>query len=341
MDEIDKIIKDIEKQYGSKSILRLTGEAQSVPVISTGCLTLDIATGVGGIPCGRIIEVYGPESSGKTTLAHHLVAEVQKTGALAAFIDVEQSMDPIYAKAIGVDIDKLLLSQPDYAEQALGIVESLVRTGKVGIIVVDSVAALAPREEIEGEIGDSHVGKVARLMGQTCRMLAPLLNQTNTILCFTNQLREKISTGRAMYGPSETTPGGRALKFAATMRFDVRYSYGDKDGNLVINNRVRVKVVKNKVAPPFHVAEFDIVFGKGIDRMGCLVDAGVMFGVVEKRGAHYYHGETKLGHGRNTAIVYLEDHPELAAEMEALIKFRAAGDETIGDIQEKRSRNDA
>ena len=307
----------IEKKFGKGAVMRL-GEnaAMNVEHIKTGSLMLDIALGIGGIPKGRIVEIYGPESSGKTTVALHCVAEAQKAGGTAAFIDVEHALDPVYASNLGVDIDSLLVSQPDSGEQALEIAEALVRSGAVDIIVIDSVAALVTRAEIDGEMGDNHVGQLARLMSQALRKLAGALSKSNCAAIFINQLREKIGV---MYGNPETTPGGRALKFYASVRIDVRKGETIKEGNDLIGTHTKVKIVKNKVAPPFKTAEFDIMYGKGISHTGEIVDAGVEIGGLKKSGAWFYYGETRLGQGRDNVKKLFEDNPELAEEIEAKI----------------------
>lgn len=307
-------MEHIEKQFGKGAVMRL-GEnaAMSVEHIKTGSLMLDAALGIGGIPRGRIIEIYGPESSGKTTVALHCVAEAQKAGGTAAFIDVEHALDPIYAANLGVDIDSLLVSQPDSGEQALEIAEALVRSGAIDIIVIDSVAALVTKAEIEGEMGDSHVGQLARLMSQALRKLTGALSKTNCAAIFINQLREKIGN---VYGNPEVTTGGRALKFYSSVRIDVRKGEPIKDGSEVIGVHTKAKIVKNKVAPPFKLAEFDILYGKGICHTGEIIDAGVEFGVVKKSGAWFYYGETRLGQGRENVKKLLEDNAELAKEIE-------------------------
>lgn len=307
----------IEKKFGKGAVMRL-GEnaAMNVEHIKTGSLMLDIALGIGGIPKGRIVEIYGPESSGKTTVALHCVAEAQKAGGTAAFIDVEHALDPVYAGNLGVDIDSLLVSQPDSGEQALEIAEALVRSGAVDIIVIDSVAALVTRAEIDGEMGEAHVGQLARLMSQALRKLAGALSKSNCAAIFINQLREKIGV---MYGNPETTPGGRALKFYSSVRIDVRKGEPIKDGSELIGSHTKAKIVKNKVAPPFKIAEFDIMYGKGISHTGEIVDAGVELGIMKKSGAWFYYGETRLGQGRDNVKKLFEDNPELAAEIEAKI----------------------
>lgn len=308
----------IEKKFGKGAVMRL-GEnaAMNVEHIKTGSMALDMALGIGGIPRGRIIEIYGPESSGKTTLALHCVAEAQKEGGTAAFIDVEHALDPVYAAALGVDIDSLLVSQPDSGEQALEIAEALVRSGAIDIIVVDSVAALTTRAEIEGEMGDSHVGQLARLMSQAMRKLTGALSKSNCSAIFINQLREKIGV---MYGNPETTTGGRALKFYASVRIDVRKIDAIKNGSEVIGSRTRAKVVKNKVAPPFREAEFDVIYGKGISRIGEIIDMGLEFEVLKRSGAWFYYGETRIGQGRDNVKQLLEENKQLADELEEKIR---------------------
>ncbi|MBR4036398.1 MAG: recombinase RecA [Oscillospiraceae bacterium] len=307
-------LANIEKQFGKGAVMRL-GEnvTMNVDSISTGSLSLDLALGIGGLPKGRIVEIYGPESSGKTTLALHVAAEAQKAGGNAAFIDVEHALDPVYANALGVDIDSLLVSQPDTGEQAMEICEALVRSGAIDVIVVDSVAAMTTRAEIEGEMGDSHVGLQARLMSQAMRKLTSAIGKTNTIVIFINQLREKIGV---MYGNPETTTGGRALKYYASVRIDVRRIEAIKVGGEVIGNRTRAKVVKNKVAPPFKEAEFDIMFGQGISKMGEMVDIAVKLGIVNKSGAWFSYGDIRLGQGRDNAKEYFKANPALAKEVE-------------------------
>lgn len=312
----------IEKQYGKGAVM-LLGEnaAMNVEHIKTGSMALDMALGIGGIPRGRIIEIYGPESSGKTTLALHCVAEAQKEGGTAAFIDVEHALDPVYAAALGVDIDSLLVSQPDSGEQALEIAEALVRSGAIDIIVVDSVAALTTRAEIEGEMGDNHVGQLARLMSQAMRKLTGALSKSNCSAIFINQLREKIGV---MYGNPETTTGGRALKFYSSVRIDVRKIETLKNGSEIIGSRTRAKVVKNKVAPPFREAEFDVIYGKGISKVGELVDMGLELEVLKRSGAWFYYGETRIGQGRDNVKQLFEDNPEFAAEIEEKVRARYA-----------------
>ena len=319
---VDAAILAIEKQFGRGSIMKLgSAERQQVDFIPTGSIALDLALGVGGIPRGRVTEVFGPESSGKTTLCQHVIAEAQRRGGVAAFIDVEHALDPGYARACGVNVDELLVSQPDTGEQALEITETLIRSGGIDIVVVDSVAALVPRAEIEGEMGDSFVGIQARLMSQALRKLAGAVSRSNTSLVFTNQLREKIGV---MFGNPEVTPGGRALKFYATVRLDIRRVETIKSGTESIGNRVRVKVVKNKVAPPFRVAEFDIMYGDGISREGGLLDVGVAMDVVTKTGAWFTFGETRLGQGREAAKGFLRDNPAVGADIEGRIRASMA-----------------
>ena len=327
-------MEQIEKQFGKGAVMRL-GEnvAMNVGAIHTGSLTLDLALGIGGIPKGRIVEIYGPESSGKTTVALHCVAEAQKAGGAAAFIDVEHALDPVYAKQLGVDIDSLLVSQPDSGEQALEIAEALVRSGAIDIIVIDSVAALVTKAEIEGEMGDSNVGQLARLMSQALRKLTGALSKTDCAAIFINQLREKIGV---IYGNPEVTTGGRALKFYSSVRIEVRKGEQLKDGTEVIGNRTKVKIVKNKVAPPFKTAEFDIMYGTGISHVGELVDVGVETGVIKKSGAWFYYGETRLGQGRDTVKKLFSDNAELAKEIEDKI-FAAvkSGSEVTGEALEE------
>src|SRR4051794_6684120 len=315
----------IEKQYGQGAIMRL-GEKTHVGVaaIPTGALALDIALGIGGLPRGRVVEVYGPESSGKSTLAMHVVAEAQRNGGICAYIDAEHAMDPIYAKAIGVNIDDLLISQPDTGEQALEIVDMLIRSGALDVVVIDSVAALTPRAEIEGEMGDAHVGLQARLMSQALRKLTGNLSKSNTICLFINQLREKIGV---MFGSPETTPGGRALKFYSSVRLDIRRIESIKDGAEVVGNRTRVKVVKNKVSAPFRQAEFDIMYGKGISREGSLIDVGVDLGIVKKSGAWYTYEGEQLGQGRENAKTFLAENLELMIEISERVRQQVG----IGD----------
>ena len=319
---LETALAQIEKQFGKGAVMKLGANvAMQVDSISTGSLGLDLALGVGGLPRGRIIEVYGPESSGKTTLALHVLAEAQKAGGEVAFIDVEHALDPAYARALGVDIDSLLVSQPDTGEQAMEICEALVRSGAIDAIVVDSVAAMVPKAEIEGEMGDSHVGLQARLMSQALRKLTGIIGKTNTVCIFINQLREKVGV---VYGSPEVTTGGRALKYYSSVRIDVRRIEGLKDssGNF-IGNRTRAKIVKNKVAPPFKEAEFDIMFGEGISKVGELIDLGVKLGVVQKSGAWFNYGDIRLGQGRDNAKNFLKEHTDVAAEIEKIIRDNA------------------
>jgi recombination protein RecA len=323
---VDAAILSIEKQFGSGSIMRLGAtERQKVDFIPTGSIALDLALGVGGVPRGRITEIFGPESSGKTTVCQHVIAEAQRTGGVAAFIDVEHALDPGYARACGVNVDELLVSQPDTGEQALEITETLIRSGGIDVVVVDSVAALVPRAEIEGEMGDSFVGIQARLMSQALRKLTGAVSRSNTSLVFTNQLREKIGV---MFGNPETTPGGRALKFYASVRLDIRRVETIKTGQDSVGNRVRVKVVKNKVAPPFRVAEFDVMYGEGISKEGGLLDVGVAMDVVDKTGAWFTFVETRLGQGREASKDFLRQNPPIATEIETRIRKKVAG----GDV---------
>ena len=320
---LDAALGQIEKQYGKGAVMKLGDSAanMNVETIPTGSLSLDIALGLGGVPKGRIIEVYGPESSGKTTVALHMVAEVQKRGGIAGFIDAEHALDPAYAKNIGVDIENLYISQPDNGEQALEITETMVRSGAVDIIIVDSVAALVPKAEIDGDMGDSHVGLQARLMSQALRKLTAAISKSNCIVIFINQLREKVGV---MFGNPETTTGGRALKYYSSVRIDVRRIEGLKDSTgAFIGNRTRAKIVKNKVAPPFREAEFDIMFGEGISKIGEILDLGVKLGVVQKSGAWFNYGEMRLGQGRDNAKQFLKDHPEVSDEIEKIVRANA------------------
>jgi recombination protein RecA len=318
---ISSALAAIEKQFGKGAIMSLGGEAEDIDIIPTGSVGLDLALGVGGLPRGRVVEIFGPESSGKTTLCQHILAEAQKRGGVVAFIDVEHALDPGYARACGVNVDELLVSQPDTGEDALQITETLIRSGGVDCVVVDSVAALVPKAEIEGEIGDSFVGIQARLMSQALRKLAGAVNRSNTALVFTNQLREKIGV---MFGNPEVTPGGRALKFYATVRLDIRRVETIKVGTDSVGNRVKVKVVKNKVAPPFRVAEFDIMFGEGISREGGLLDVGVAMGIVAKTGAWFTFGETRLGQGREASKDFLKANADISGEVEKQIRGKMA-----------------
>ena len=328
---LEMAVSQIEKQFGKGSVMRM-GEASHMEVeaISTGALALDLALGVGGLPRGRIVEIFGPESSGKSTLATHVVAEAQRNGGICAYIDAEHAMDPVYARAIGVNVDELLISQPDTGEQALEIADMLIRSGALDVVVIDSVAALTPRAEIEGEMGDSHVGLQARLMSQALRKLAGTLNKTHTIAIFINQLREKIGV---LYGSPETTPGGRALKFYSSVRLDIRRIESIKDGVEVIGNRTRVKVVKNKVSPPFTQCEFDIMYGKGISREGSLLDVGVDLGLVKKSGAWYTYEGEQLGQGRENAKAFLSENPEIMVEISERIRQAVGIGEDDADVE--------
>lgn len=323
---LESAMKQIEKKYGAGAVMRL-GENSSLKVdaISTGSLTLDIATGIGGLPKGRIVEIYGPESSGKTTLALHCIAEAQKAGGEAAFVDAEHALDPVYAANLGVDVDSLLVAQPDYGEQALEITEQLVSSGAVDIIVVDSVAALVPKSEIEGDMGDSHVGQHARLMSQALRKLAGTVNKTNCIIIFINQLREKIGV---IYGNPEVTTGGRALKFYSSIRIDVRKAEQLKNGTEILGSRTKVKIVKNKVAPPFKSAEFDIMYGTGISKDGEILDMAVEYDIIHKGGSWFSYGDQRLGQGRDNVKAMIKNDPDFAAELETKIK------EKMKEIQE-------
>ena len=319
MRALDAALGQIEKQYGKGAVMKLgdTGTNMNVETVPTGSLSLDVALGLGGVPRGRIIEIYGPESSGKTTVALHMVAEVQKRGGIAGFIDAEHALDPVYAKNIGVDIDNLYISQPDNGEQALEITETMVRSGAVDIVIVDSVAALVPKAEIDGDMGDAHVGLQARMMSQACRKLTAAISKTNCIVIFINQLREKVGV---MFGNPETTTGGRALKFYSSVRLDVRRIESLKQGGEVIGNRTRIKVVKNKVAPPFKEAEFDIMFGTGISREGDVLDLAVKLDVIQKSGAWFAYNGDKIGQGRENSKIYLKEHPEVMDEVEAKVR---------------------
>ena len=323
MKNLELALKNIEKSYGKGAVMKLgeTASADGIEVISTSSISLDMALGIGGLPRGRIIEIYGPESSGKTTLALHAVAQAQKNGGIAAFIDAEHALDPIYAQALGVDINELIVSQPDTGEQALQICEALIRSGSIDIVVIDSVAALTPRAEIEGEMGESHVGLQARLMSQALRKLTGIVHSTNTTAIFINQLREKIGV---MFGSPEVTAGGKALKFYASVRIDVRKSEVIKSGTDIIGNRTRVKIVKNKMAPPFKTAEFDIMYGKGISREGDLVDMAVKSEIISKAGSWYSYDGERIGQGRENAKKYLAEKPELLDEIEVKVKEKLA-----------------
>ena len=318
MKALDSVMVQIEKQYGKGAIMRLGQNAadEGIEVLPTGCLSLDLAIGVGGLPRGRIIEIYGPESSGKTTVALHVIAETQKAGGIAAFVDAEHALDPVYAKNLGVNLDELYVSQPDTGEQALDITASLVSSKAVDIIVVDSVAALTPRAEIEGDMGDSHVGLQARLMSQALRKLTAITNKSKTCIIFINQLREKVGV---MFGNPEVTAGGKALKFYASVRIDVRKGDALKDTNGAYGNHTKAKIVKNKVAPPFKTAEFDIIFGKGISKGSCLVDLGLKYDIIQKSGAWFSYNDEKIGQGREKTVDFLESNPEIADEIQAKI----------------------
>ena len=333
LNALNQALGKIEKEFGKGPVMKL-GEATSmaIDVISTGSIGLDIAVGIGGLPKGRIIEVYGPESSGKTTVALHTVAEAQKQGGIAAFIDAEHALDPVYAKALGVDIDNLIISQPDTGEQALEIAEALIRSGAIDIIVVDSVAALVPRAEIEGDMGDSHVGLQARLMSQALRKLTGSIKKSNCVAIFINQLREKVGI---MFGNPETTTGGRALKFYSSVRLDVRKIDTIKQGDKVLGSRTRVKVVKNKVAPPFKQAEFDIMYGEGISKVGDLLDIASDIDIVKKSGAWYSYNDTKLGQGRENVKKFLQDNPDLIKEIDEKVRHYYKLDETRENAQEE------
>ena len=336
---LEMALAGIEKQFGKGSIIRM-GErpVQNIEVIPTGCLDLDMALGVGGLPRGRVVEIYGPESSGKTTVALHVVAEAQKAGGVAAFIDAEHALDPIYAKKLGVDIDQLYVSQPDTGEQALEICEALVRSGAIDIVVIDYVAALTPKAEIDGEMGDSFVGLQARLMSQALRKLTGIVNKTNCVCIFINQLREKVGV---MYGNPETTPGGRALKFYSSVRIDIRRGEQLKDGSTVVGNRTKAKIVKNKVAPPFRVAEFDILYGEGISKEGNLLDSAVQLDIIHKSGAWFSYGDQRIGQGRENTRKYLKENPAIAAEIEALVRAELLGkNEPITTVSEMEEPED-
>ena len=337
---LDTAILQLEKKYGSGTIMRLgDNNALNVEAISTGSITLDCATGIGGFPRGRIIEVYGPESSGKTTLALHVVAEAQKLGGEAAFVDAEHALDPVYAKNLGVDVDSLLVSQPDNGEQALEIVEALARSGALDVIIVDSVAALVPRAEIDGDMGDSHVGLQARLMSQALRKLAGVISKSNTIIIFINQLREKVGV---VYGNPEVTTGGRALEFYASIRVDVRRIEQLKgSGGEFIGSRTRAKIVKNKVAPPFKTAEFDIMYGEGISKVGEIVDLGVNYGIIKKSGAWFSYGETRLGQGRDNVKNLFKNDKALSDEIEKQIREKMAEEHGAGDEKKETAKSAA
>ena len=330
---LEHALADLDKQFGKGAVIRMGADAvnRDIEVIPSGCLTLDYALGVGGIPRGRIVEIYGPESSGKTTVALHVVAQAQKAGGIAAFVDAEHALDPAYAKKLGVNVDELYVSQPDTGEQALEITEALVRSGALDVVVIDSVAALVPKAEIDGEMGDSFVGLQARLMSQALRKLTGVINKTGCVAIFINQLREKVGV---MYGNPETTPGGRALKFYSSVRLDVRKGEALKNGSEIIGNRTRVKVVKNKVAPPFRVAEFDIIYGEGISAEGTLLDLAVERDIIHKSGAFFSYGEQRLAQGRDNARMYLKEHPELTAEIDAKIRAELFSKKTMTKEEE-------
>ncbi|QNU65391.1 recombinase RecA [Ruminiclostridium herbifermentans] len=338
---LEMALGQIEKQFGKGSVMKLGENAHmNVECIPTGSLSLDIALGIGGVPRGRIVEIYGPESSGKTTVALHMIAEAQKMGGEAAFIDAEHALDPKYAKNLGVDIENLIVSQPDTGEQALEIAEALVRSGAIDIIVVDSVAALVPKAEIDGEMGDSHVGLQARLMSQALRKLAGIISKSRTTAIFINQLREKVGV---MFGNPEVTPGGRALKFYSSVRLDVRRVESLKQGNEVVGNRTRVKVVKNKIAPPFKEAEFDIVYGEGISKVGSILDIAVSMDIVNKSGAWFSYNGQRIGQGRENSKQYLKENPAICAEIEKMVRSNISSTvqtEQVDDIEEEFDEND-
>ena len=339
---LDAAIAKLEKDFGKGTVMRLGDSSAHVAVetVPTGCLSLDLALGLGGVPKGRVIEIYGPESSGKTTVALHMIAEVQKRGGIAGFIDAGHAMDPVYAKNIGVDIDELYISQPDSGDQALEIAETMVRSGAIDIIVIDSVAALVPKQEIEGDMGDSHVGLQARLMSQALRKLTPVISKSNCVVIFINQLREKVGV---MFGNPETTTGGRALKFYASVRMDVRRIETLKQSGEMVGNRTRIKIVKNKIAPPFKEAEFDIMFGKGISRAGDILDLAAGIDLVKKSGAWYAYEGEKIGQGRENAKAYLENHPELMEELDRKVRahYHLSGAEGDGKDGAAKTESDA
>ena len=334
---LDAAVSQIRKQFGDGALMRL-GEAQHLAIdsIPTGSISLDLALGVGGIPRGRVTEIYGPESSGKTTICQHVIAEAQKRGGLCAFVDMEHAIDPVYAEKLGVDVENLYIAQPDSGEQALEIAEALVRSGAMDVVVVDSVAALVPQAELDGDMGDAHMGRQARLMSQAMRKLSGAIKQTNTAMIFTNQLRMKIGV---MFGNPETTTGGNALKFYASVRLDVRRLQAIKNGQEVIGNRTRVRVTKNKVAPPFRQAEFDIMYSEGISKAGDLLDLGVELEILEKRGAFYSYGETRLGQGRENAKRFLNENPDMMTELEKAIRAQALPVGEPVDTQSPESEN--
>ncbi len=335
---LEQVLSQIEKQYGKGAIMKLGDDVKdmAIEVIPTGCLSLDIALGTGGVPRGRIIEIYGPESSGKTTVALHIIAQTQKLGGIAAFIDAEHALDPSYAANLGVDLDNLYVSQPDTGEQALDITDSLVRSGAVDLIVIDSVAALTPKAEIEGDMGDSHVGLQARLMSQALRKLTAITNKSKTCVVFINQLREKVGV---MFGNPETTPGGKALKFYASVRLDIRKADALKDSDGVIGNRTKAKVVKNKLAPPFKTAEFDIIYGKGISQAGCILDLGVDKGILDKSGSWFIYNGEKFANGREKAREYIINNPEFAVEIENKIRAVAFAGKDDGEVDPGSGEN--
>ena len=315
---LEQAILQIEKQFGKGSIMKLSEEAQQqIEVIPTGCLTLDMALGIGGVPKGRIVEIYGPESSGKTTVALHILAEAQKMGGTAAFIDAEHALDPNYAEKLGVNVSELYISQPDTGEQALDICESLVRSGAIDIVVIDSVAALTPKAEIDGEMGDNFIGTQARLMSQALRKLTGITNKSKTVVIFINQLRDKIGV---IYGSPETTTGGKALKFYSSIRLDVRKVDVLKDGSDIVGNRTKIKVVKNKMAPPFKTAEFDILYGQGIDKIGCIIDVAVAADIIQKSGSWYSYNDSKIGQGKDNVRLFLKENPEMYDEIEEKVR---------------------
>lgn len=336
---LDNALKKIEKDYGKGAIMRLGDvvDRMNIEVISSGCLAIDLAVGVGGFPRGRVIEIYGPESSGKTTVALHAIAEAQKAGGIAAFIDAEHALDPVYARNLGVDINNLLVSQPDCGEQALEITESLVRSGAVDMIVVDSVAALVPKAEIEGEMGDAHVGLQARLMSKALRKLTGIISKSRAVVIFINQLREKVGI---MFGNPETTTGGRALKFYSTIRFDVRKGEVIKQNNENVGSRTKVKVVKNKVAPPFKTAEFDLMYGTGVSYEGTLIDIGVSMDIIKKSGAWYSYNDERMGQGKEAAKDYLREHKEIAKEIDTIIRDTLMAEPETFDVVGEEAHED-
>ena len=333
-ESLDQALLQIEKQFGKGAIMKLDNQTyQNVEVIPTGCLTLDVALGIGGVPRGRIVEIYGPESSGKTTVSLHIVAEAQKMGGTCAFIDAEHALDPVYAEKLGVKTSELYVSQPDNGEQALNICDTLVRSGAFAVIVVDSVAALTPKAEIDGEMGDNHVGLQARMMSQALRKLTSITSKSNTTVIFINQLREKVGV---MFGSPETTTGGNALKFYASIRLDVRKVDTIKDGQTIVGNKTRVKVVKNKLAPPFRTAEFDIMYGKGISKSGCIVDMALAFNIIKKSGAWFSYNDEKIGQGKENTKLTLEKNPELMAEIENKIKESISSNDAILSVEDEK-----